>query len=277
MPVRTTDQLVSAHYGRADLAASILSALRAAGKNLDTLSVDDLAPLDQFHTGGKEATLELARFAELTPGTRVLDVGGGVGGPARVIAQECGCSVEVLDITEEYCHAGEMLTALTKLGGRVSFRHGSALQMPYGDGSYDVVWTQHSTMNIAQKEQLYKEIKRVLRRGGRLAMHEITAGGADDIRYPVPWARERSISFLQSPQELRTLLKGLGFSEVAWSDETASTLAWFERRLAAAPVGAAQIGLHLLLGNDFLEMSRNLARNLKEGHVRVVKGLYQTP
>ena len=108
-------------------------------------------------------------------------------------------------------------------------------------------------------------------------MHEITAGGADDIRYPVPWARERSISFLQSPQELRTLLKGLGFSEVAWSDETASTLAWFERRLAAAPVGAAQIGLHLLLGNDFLEMSRNLARNLKEGHVRVVKGLYQTP
>jgi SAM-dependent methyltransferase len=182
-------QSVGEHYGRAELGASILAALLAAGKVPDALIPEDLAPVDQFHTHGRKATLDLARRAGVTPGMRMLDVGGGLGGPARTLASEFGCTVEVLDLTEEFCRAGALLTRLTGLSDAVSFRHGSALDMPFPDSSFDVAWTQHSSMNIADKERLYGEIHRVLRPGGRLALHEILAGPVSPIHFPVPWAR----------------------------------------------------------------------------------------
>ncbi|CAA9452538.1 MAG: hypothetical protein AVDCRST_MAG80-2450 [uncultured Rubrobacteraceae bacterium] len=147
---------------------------------------------------------------------RVLDVGGGLGGPARNLASEIGCSVEVLDVTEEFCRAGEILTTRTGLGDLVSFRHASALDMPHPDASFDVVWMQHSSMNIADKERLYAEIHRVLRPGGHLALHEIMAGPVTPIHFPVPWARGPEISFLRPPEEVRALITGIGFEESAW-------------------------------------------------------------
>ena len=128
--------------------------------------MEGLAPLDQLHIRGKEATLDLARLAELTPGMLVLDVGGGIGGPARTLANEFGCVVTVLDLTEEFCRVGEMLTARTGLSDRVTFRPGNALDMPFPSSSFDRVWVQHSSMNIAAKERLFAEIHRVLRPGG---------------------------------------------------------------------------------------------------------------
>ncbi len=142
------DKLVDEHYGRSDLAAKILEALRAAGKDPDALAIEDLTPVDQLHARGRGATLELARLAGITSGMRVLDVGGGLGGPARTLASEFGCAVEVLDLTEEFCRAGEVLTARTGLDDRVSFRHGNALEMPYPDAGFDAAWLQHSSMNI---------------------------------------------------------------------------------------------------------------------------------
>jgi 2-polyprenyl-3-methyl-5-hydroxy-6-metoxy-1,4-benzoquinol methylase len=142
---RDDGRLVGEHYGRDDLAVKIFEALRAAGRNpdtlTDTLAIEDLTPIDQLHARGREATLELARLAGITSGMRVLDVGGSLGGPARTLASEFGCAVEVLDLTEEFCRAGEVLTARTGLGGRVSFRHGNALDLPYPDASFDVAWT----------------------------------------------------------------------------------------------------------------------------------------
>ena len=193
------DRPVGEHYARGDLAARILEALRAAGKDPDALTTDDLAPIDQLHIRGKEATLELAHRAGLTSGTRVLDIGGGLGGPARTLASEFGCTVEVLDFTEEFCRAGEHLTTRTGLSNQVSFRHGNALEMPYPDARFDVVWTQHSSMNIADKERLYAETQRVLRPGGRLALHEILAGPVSPIHFPVPWARDPDLGSLRPP------------------------------------------------------------------------------
>ncbi len=268
---------VSGHYGRRDLGTTILDALRAAGKDPDTLTVEDLAPVDQLHTRGKEATLELAYLAGLTVGMRVLDVGGGLGGPARTLASELGCVVEVLDLTEEYCRAGKLLTARTGLSNRVFFRHGSALDIPFPNKSFDVVWTQHSSMNITDKERLYMEISRVLRPGGRLALHEIMAGPITPIHFPVPWAREPAISSLRSPGEVRALLMSMGFKEVAWVDETASALWWIQQRLAAMlakPTEPPPLSPHLLFGTDFNEMLQNQMRNLEENRVAVIQGVF---
>lgn len=264
------------HYRRDGLTEAILEALRAAGKDLDSLTPDDLAPVDQFHTRGRAATLDLARLAGITSGMRVLDVGGGIGGPARTLASEFGCSVEVLDLTEEYCRAGAALTAMTALSDRVSFEQGDALDMPYPGESFDLAWTQHSSMNVADKERLYREIRRVLRPGGRLALHEVMAGPNSPVYFPVPWAREPSISHLRPPEAVRALILTSGFSELAWADETASATEWFRERLASAPSGAPQLGLSLLLGPDFPEMFRNQVRNLEEGRIRVIQAVFET-
>jgi ubiquinone/menaquinone biosynthesis C-methylase UbiE len=268
---------VNEHYGRSDLAAKILEALRVAGKDPDALAIEDLAPIDQLHARGRVATLELARLASITPRMQVLDVGGGMGGPARTLAGEFGCALEVLDITEEFCSAGEVLTARTGLADLLSFRHGSALEMPYTDATFDVAWMQHSSMNIADKERLYTEIRRILRPGGRLAMHEILAGEVSPIHFPVPWARDPSLSHLRPPEEVRALLNDIGFEELAWIDETTSALRWQQERLAATPGGPPPLGIHLVFGDDFGEMLHNQLRNLKEGRISIAQAVLERP
>jgi SAM-dependent methyltransferase len=270
---------LSTHYGRKDLGLAIVEGLRAAGKDPDAIRPDDLAPVDHFHIRGKEATLELARLAGLKRGMRVLDVGGGLGGPARTLAGQLGCHVTVLDLTEEYCRVGEDLTRRTGLSGQVVFRHGSALEVPFPDQSFEAVWTEHSSMNIENKERLYDEIHRVLRPGGRLAMYEIMGGPNVPIHFPVPWAREPALSFLRPPQAIRTLLAGKRFNEVAWVDVSTPALDWFRERVATARPAAAPppLGVHLLLGEDFAPMSRNQVRNLEEGRITVVMGVWERP
>ena len=266
---------LNTHYARNDLADALLEGVRAAGKDPDALTPLDLAPVDQFHTGGRDATLELARMAELRPGMRVLDVGGGLGGPARTLASEFGCTVTVLDLTEEFCRVGEWLTAMTDLADRVTFRHGSALDMPFDDASFDVAWTQHSSMNIEDKERLYTEIRRVLRSGGRLALHEVMVGPVQPVHFPAPWASDSSISFLRPPEEIRSLLSGLGFREIAWVDMTDRALEFMRRLRAATQPGAAPpaLGLHLIMPNA-AERFANQTRNVEEDRVRIVEAVF---
>ncbi len=268
---------VDRHYGRAALHHAILEGLRAAGKNPDAPTPEDLAPVDQFHSRGKEATLELAHLAGLGRGARVLDVGGGIGGPARVLASELGCRVTVLDLTEEFCRVGADLTRRTGLGDQIEFRHGDALELPFGEAAYDAAWTQHSTMNIADKDRLYREIHRVLRPGGRLAMHEIMAGPNQPIHFPVPWAPEPAISHLRPPEAVRQLIGGIGFKEVVWRDESATSLKWFRERVAAtaAAGGPLPLGIHLLLGADAGSMFKNVGRNLEEERVRIIMAVWE--
>lgn len=269
------DGRIVEHYARPHLSDALAAALEAAGLADRRLTPDDLAPVDQFHTRGKAATLDLASRAGVTPDMHVLDLGGGVGGAARMLATRCGCRVEVLDLTAAYCAAGQMLTERSGLADRVRFRQGSATAPPYGDGQFDLVWSQHSTMNIFDMPQLLREARRVLRPGGRLAMHEILAGPEAGVYFPVPWAHEAACSSLVPPEELRAQAAAAGFSELAWHDETAAATEWFRRRVGGqAARGAPPLGLHLLLGPDAPAMFRNLLRNLEQGRIRVAQAVF---
>jgi ubiquinone/menaquinone biosynthesis C-methylase UbiE len=251
------------HYTPADLAAAFDAVLRSWGKGEGPLTPDDLAPL------------ELARLAQVGPGTRVLDVGGGFGGPARTLAAAFGCKVTVLDLTEEYCRVGEILSARTGLSDHVAFQHGSALDIPFGDETFDLVWTQHSTMNIADKQRLYQEIYRVTRPGGKHALFEIMAGPNPPVLYPVPWAMDESLSFLSPPADVRQTLVGEGFTVERWDDLTATVGSLVPARPPNADAAGAPPppGLQLILGPGFGERLRNMIRNLVEQRTLLVRGV----
>ena len=257
------------------MAQTILAALQKVEKNLDALTIDDLAPVDQFHVRGKQSTLELAQRAGISAGQRILDVGGGLGGPARTLATLFGCDVTVIDLTEEYCRVGEMLTARVGLSNRVRHQHGNALALPFPDASFDVLWTQHSTMNIEDKPSVYAEFQRVLRHEGRYALQEIMQGENTPVHFPVPWARDQAISFLQPPTAIRQLIQAAGFTSLSWVDETASARDWYDKRVQSATSGLPPLGIHLLLGEDMMAMSQNQIRNLNENRIAIVQAVFQ--
>ncbi|MBL8446000.1 MAG: methyltransferase domain-containing protein, partial [Zoogloeaceae bacterium] len=239
-----------------------------AGKDVDRLTPEDLAPVDQFHIRGRMATLELARAAGLDATQRVLDVGCGVGGTSRCLATEFGCHVTGIDLTDEYCRAAEVLSARTGLSHLVEYRQGDATSLPFDDQSFDVVWTEHVAMNIPDKSRLYSEMHRVLKPGGTLAIYDIFAGPAGPVLFPVPWARTPDTSFLVEPDELRDLLGEAGFTVTDWSDTTEAARTWF---VALAEKirrdGFPPLGFHVLLGGDFQAMAQNQGRNLQEGRI----------
>ena len=266
---------IAAHYsGGRDLDAAVRAAIRAAGHDPDGLAWDVLAPMDHFHTRGAEATASLARRAAIAAGDRVLDVGGGVGGPARMLAATTGCHVTVLDLTPAYARVGAQLTVGAGLTERVRFATGDATAMPFADGAFDVVWTQHSTMNVADKARLYAETRRVLRPGGRLAMHEIVAGPGGSLHFPVPWAADAAISFLRSADATRAIVDAAGFAADVWEEVTDASLAWIEVRLAAASHGPPPpLNVAVIAGPGLGPALRVLARNLAEGRAAVIEAV----
>lgn len=266
------DQRVSAHYTHGDLAAAVLEALRAAGKDLSRLRLEDLAPLDEFHVRGREATIELGRSLGLTSDMHVLDVGSGLGGPARHLAATYGCRVTGVDLTAEYCRVATMLAKRVGVQGQVRYRQGNALALPFDDGAFDAAYTQHAAMNIADKATLYAEIARVLQPGGRFGIYDLLQGEGGDVLYPVPWARTAADSFLITSSELRSLLQAAGFEILSWRDTTAAGHATFVamgERIARE--GAPPLGFHVLLGPDFAEMARNQVRNLGENRIAAIE------
>jgi SAM-dependent methyltransferase len=262
---------IAAYYTRGDLKRSIVDILAKNGHDQRTTTLDDLAPLDHFHLGGIQASLDLAELAGIEQGWRVVDVGGGLGGPARVLASRLRCQVTVLELTAEYADTGMMLSEWLDLAGRVHYRNDDALAMPYEDGRFDAAWTQHATMNIADKARLYQQLHRVLRRGGRLAMHEIVAGQGD-VAYPAPWADSADQSFLLPAGELRTLIAKHGFRELAWEDVTERARDGYRAASPESLVGMPALGIHMLVPPDAL---RNMGRNLDEGRVAVVRGAFE--
>lgn len=272
------ERSVSSHYGWSGLMETIEEEIRRHGIEPQEVTVAQLAPVDNYHWLRLAGTLALAEAVAITSTERVLDVGGGIGGPARQLAYRFECHVTVLDVTPEYCAVGEKLSEWTGLDERVTFVPASALDMPFADDSFDVVWTQHATMNIADKERLYGEIARVVRPGGRFAMFDVLAGPRQPIHFPVPWASEQSFSFLLSPEETRALITQVGFRELTWMTDQDEA---FESVLAtpdplAEPVQSDD-GLNpgLLNGPDGPRMGANVQRNMEEGRICFAMGVFE--
>lgn len=268
---------ISQHYGSAGLPARILSALERAGKNLSALTLEDLAPLDQFHTHGLAATRELISFGAVRPGGRVLDVGSGLGGPARVLASEKDCQVTGVDLTREFCEVATLLSKLTGLEHVTEFRHGDATALPFEPGEFDLAMTIQIQMNIEDKRRFYGEIFRVLKPGGRFIFQDIMAGPGGDVHLPVPWATRREASFLISVDALRDTLKQVGFQIETLVDISEEALAWRQSRPRAAGLTPSTLSLHVVMGEQFTLMQSNQARNLEERRVTFVRGAVSKP
>jgi MPBQ/MSBQ methyltransferase len=258
------------YWGRGDIERAIDAALAAAGKDPAALTLDDLAPVDHFHGGGKASTVRLARLAGLRRGMRVLDVGGGFGGPARTLAVEFGCSVVVVDLTESYVKAGERLTARLGLADRVSHRLGDALALPGDTGPYDAIWTENSGMNISAKERLYAGFARLLRPGALLALQEPMAGPVQPPVYPQMWARDATTSFLRPPQEMRALIEAAGFRARAWDDVTHEL---------PTPGAGASVPAHsvarIVMGEAIDAIMPAARRNRDEGRVVMIQAVFE--
>ncbi len=276
MSYEETEGRISGHYGWSGLMERIEQEVRQHGLDPQRVTVDQLAPVDNYHWHRLAGTLALARLATITGADRVLDVGGGIGGPARQLASRFGCPVTVLDLTPAYCSVGETLTTWTRLTDRVSFVCGNALALPFPDGSFDVVWTQHAAMNMSDKARLYSEVARVVRRGGRLALFDVLAGPNQPIHFPVPWAADQSFSFLLSPEDTRTLITQAGFRELRWmtGEELQAEL---ERPEESGEDVPATGGLNpgLLNGPDGPLMGATVQRNHEEGRIVWAMGVFE--
>ena len=269
-----SDTSVVQHYRVGGILDSICKGLVASGKALDTLHPADLAPVDEFHIRGREATLELVQRAALTADMKVLDVSCGLGGSARYLAGEVGCAVTGIDLTDEYVHVAGELAKLVGLETRVEFRQGSGLALPFDDCSFDAVWTEHAQMNIEDKDRFYGEIFRVLKSGGRFAFHDIFLGEGGAPHYPAPWAQTASISYLWPVVRLQQSLAGSGFRIRDWADKTQHSRDWFVATVEKLKLAGPQpLGLHLLMGETAKQKFQNQIRNLREGRIAVVQGV----
>ncbi len=272
----TNARAVEDHYTRSSLGDTILSALREAGKDLEHLTPDDLAPVDEFHSGQRNATVRLAQLARVSGAEDVLDVGCGIGGPSRFLAKAFGCRVTGLDLTAEFVEVANMLARRTGLAGKVTYRQGDALDLPFSDASFDLVWSQNAAMNIADRDRLYAEMRRVLRPAGRLAIQDVAAGPGGEPYYPTPWAKDKSISFLFAPEVTREKLERAGFRVVAWHDPTRESLEQALARAKALETGSLPpLGLHILIGPNFPTVSRNMLRNLEEARIRLINAVLE--
>jgi MPBQ/MSBQ methyltransferase len=233
--------------------------------------VSDLAPVDGFHVRGRAATDELAELAGLQPDWRVLDVGSGPGGSARYLAEKWGCRVLGVDLTPAYVDLATILSDLVGLAESTDFRVASATALPCGNAEFDLVWLEHVQMNIADKAGLVSELGRVLRPGGRLALHEVFLGGGGTPHLPVPWAETPDTSFLVAYEDLRDLLLAADMRLVVERDASETALQWFRKQRSRPRAAPSPLGLHLLMGPRAKDKVANLARNLEEERVRIVQ------
>ena len=262
-----------AYYEGPDLGDTLLNALAQAGLDPQALDVDDLAPLDEFHALGRAASLALAELADVQPGERVLDVGAGIGGPARFLAARYGAHVTALDATDRFCRAAELLTRGAGLADRVQIVCDDALALPFPDHSFDLAWTQALIQNVSDKAQLIAEMARVVRPGGRLAMFELVAGPGGPLEFPVPWGDQEEHSWLATPEAFRGLLDSGPLTLTTWNEGPAALETIVNAAQSVpAPPSEPQLGLHLLMP-DYEARMAGLARNVAQQKIVLVQAV----
>jgi sarcosine/dimethylglycine N-methyltransferase len=260
---------IPAQYSTGLSQSNIEQALIAAGKDLEHLQPADLAMVEDFHTMGRIATSQLVDLIGVTSDNQVLDAGSGIGGTARFVADQRRCHVTAVDLTEEYCETSRWLNRLVGLDQQISVHQADVTELPFAEATFDVVFSQHVQMNIADKPRLYRETRRVLASGGRIALWDITTGALGQLDYPLPWADQAGVSHLATPGELRAVIESAGFTIDHWDDLTDQAGALMQTLLTLPP---SPLGLHAFV-TDFAQKANNLTVALSDGRLRAIQGV----
>ncbi|MGE5159086.1 MAG: class I SAM-dependent methyltransferase [Gemmatimonas sp.] len=269
---------IADHWGSGDVYGLIVSALDKMSKPLEGITIEDLAPVDHFHARGLPATVELADRLPIKAGQHILDIGCGLGGPARYIAKRFQCKVSGLDITEPFVEAANKLTALLRMEATVKLELGDGQLLPYPDSHFDGAYTQHVTMNVADRPKFFAEAYRVLKPGAFFALTEHGSGPKGDPHHPVPWSADGSGAYLLAPSETRALLEKTGFEDIVVEDTGAKYAAGYRMAIEKAENGALPpLGIHILLGETALQKTRNTLRNIEEGRTHPFQLICRKP
>ena len=272
------DEDVARHYGTGGLLDRIRDGLRQAGLDPDRARPADLKPVDEFHIGGAAATEALVEQAQLNPGMHVLDIGCGIGGTARLIAERVGARVTGIDLTDEFVQTATALSATVGLGDRTEFRTGSALDLPFGDDSFDAATLLHVGMNIADKRALMAEAARVLRPGAPFLVYEVMRTGEGELEFPVPWASAPATSFVATPEAYREAAGAAGFEVAHERERRAFALDFFARmRARMAEQGPSPLGIHLFMGDTARRKIANMVTNIEAGRIAPVEMILRAP
>ena len=268
----TDEKAIADHWAKGDVYALIVSALGKMSKSLDAVTIEDLAPVDHFHARGLPATVELADRLPIKAGQHILDIGCGLGGPARYMASRFQCRVSGVDITQPFVDAANKLTALLRMEDRVTIQRGDGQRLPYLDAMFDGAYAQHVTMNVADRRTFFAEAFRTLGNGAFFALTEHGLGPKGNPHYPLPWSADGSGAYLVTPAETRALLEAAGFEDIVLEDTGAKYVAAYKTVIEKAEKGILPpLGIHILMGDTALQKTRNAARNIEEGRTRPIQ------
>ncbi|MEQ8303492.1 MAG: class I SAM-dependent methyltransferase [Cyclobacteriaceae bacterium] len=272
--MQNLNQDIENHYLREKLYEDIISRLMEQNIDLNKVQRSDIAGADEFHVRGAEVSRELANCINLK-GLSVLDVGCGLGGPCRMLADEYNCQTIGIDLSHEYIRTARELSKLVDLDDKTSFIQGDATSLPFDDESFDVIWTQHVQMNIPDKDKLYSEISRVLKSGGHFLYYDIFKVGIGEVTYPMPWASTPDMSFLFKETEMDALLTEHGLTRLQSNDQTQSGVDFFNDLAAKMEkFGSPKIGLNVLMGESTKSKLMNLLAHLERGVLELKSGVY---
>jgi len=267
------ESIVSQHYTHGNLLGAIEGSVSRLGKTTENITVDDLAPVDEFHIGSRIATAHLLDQLQFTAQDHVLDVGCGLGGAARFVASKYGSHVDGVDLTPEYIETGNVLCGWVGLDDRVKLQQGSALALPFEDATFDGAYMLHVGMNINDKAALFREVNRVLKPGAQFGVYDIMRTGAGDLTYPMPWASDDRASFLETSETYREQLQQAGFKVSTENPRGDFALQFFKEMQARTKAngGPPPLGLHTLMQDSTPVKLKNMVDNIAAGNIAPVE------